>query len=57
MKINLDTPVVSTAETLISAPIEVVWKKLTDINNWSRWNPDVKNVDLRGPIVPGTKFT
>ena len=57
MKINLDTPVVSTAETLISAPIEVVWKIQTDINNWSRWNPEVKNVDLRGPLVPGTKFT
>jgi hypothetical protein len=33
-----------------------VWATLTDINQWPRWNDDVKSSSLEGPLVLGTEF-
>ena len=56
MEINRQAPAVASAQAVVSAPLDVVWSILTNIADWSRWNPDVSFVDLRGPLAPGTEF-
>jgi hypothetical protein len=56
MEINHQAPAVATAEVLILAPLDVVWSVQTKIDEWSRWNPDVSKVNLRGPLSAGTEF-
>jgi uncharacterized protein YndB with AHSA1/START domain len=56
LTINVDAPVVSSAEVEIEAPIEVVWSILTAIERWPTWNPDVKSASLDGPAVEGATF-
>ena len=54
--IEWDSPVVSSAELEIDAPIERVWAVLTAIEEWPAWNPDVKSVSLGGPFAEGSTF-
>lgn len=56
MDIDRDAPVTASAEALIYAPLDVVWTVLTQIEEWSRWNPDIKKVSVRGPLAAGTEF-
>ena len=56
MDINRKAPAISSAEALIQAPLDVVWSVLTNIREWSRWNPDVEYVDMEGELAPGTEF-
>lgn len=56
MDINRDAPAIASAELFIRAPLNVVWLVLTNIHDWSQWNPDVRHVDMRGPLAPGTEF-
>ena len=56
MDINREAPAIASSEGLIRAPLDVIWTTLTNIAEWSRWNPDVSSVDLRGPLAPGTEF-
>ena len=46
----------SKREIDISAPPEVVWKVLTDLEQWPQWNPDVKSMSFDGPLAPGSEF-
>jgi hypothetical protein len=57
MDINRNAPAVASAETLIQAPLDVVWAVLSTLTDWSTWNPDVKNVRLEGPVAKGTRFS
>jgi hypothetical protein len=41
MDINRNAPAVASAETLIQAPLDVVWAVLSTLTDWSTWNPDV----------------
>ena len=54
--IDVDAPVVSSAEAEIEAPIEAVWSILTAIERWPAWNPDVKSASLDGPLVEEATF-
>jgi hypothetical protein len=54
--INRDAPATASAEAFIRAPLNGVWSTLTNIGEWNRWNPDVRYVDMRGPLAPGTEF-
>jgi hypothetical protein len=58
LRLNIDrkAPAIASAEGLIRAPLDVVWSTLTNIAEWSRWNPDVSRVELRGALAPGTEF-
>jgi hypothetical protein len=56
LDINHQAPAIAAAEALILAPLDVVWSVQTKIDEWSRWNPDVSRVDLRGPLRAGTEF-
>jgi hypothetical protein len=56
MEIDRTAPVIAAEETLIQAPVELVWQILADIANWPGWNPAIQRVVLFGPIRPGTEF-
>lgn len=56
MDINHNAPAVASAEAFIRAPLSLVWAVQADLEGWSRWNPDVSRVDLRGPLAAGTEF-
>ena len=43
-------------KVLIVAPLDIVWSVQTKIDEWSRWNPDISKVNLRGPLSAGTEF-
>jgi len=51
--INRDAPATASAEAFIRAPLNGVWSILTNIGEWNRWNPDVRYVDLCGPLASG----
>jgi hypothetical protein len=56
MDVNRDAPAVASAQALIHAPLDLVWSVQTNIGEWSRWNPEVRRVDVCGPLAPGTEF-
>ena len=56
MDIDREAPAIASAEGLIRVPLDVVWSILTNIAEWSGWNPEVSRVELRGPLAPGTEF-
>lgn len=56
MDINRNAPATAATESLIHAPLDLVWSVLTDIAGWSRWNPDVAHARLQGPLASGNEF-
>ena len=56
MEVDRDAPVVGSSEGQIDAPPEVVWDVLTGFELWPSWNPDVKSVEVSGPVAEGTEF-
>jgi len=56
LDINRKAPATASTEAVILAPLNVVWSILTRIDGWSRWNPNVSRVELRRPLMPGTKL-
>lgn len=48
MEININAPAVVNAELFIDAPLSVVWSVLTNIDEWSHWNPVVSSAEMRG---------
>lgn len=54
--INESAPVKSKNQVEIDAPIDTVWKILTDINNWTKWQKTVSKTEVLGAIKEGTKF-
>ena len=56
IEVNRRAPAYGVAEEFISAPIESVWRILSDLENWPSWNKGVSKIRVNGPIVPGTSF-
>lgn len=56
MHIDHNAPLKAEKEILISAPLEKVWSVITDIDQWSEWQPDVTSSKLDGSLATGTKF-
>jgi len=56
MEIDSSAPISVTASIEIAAPPLDVWTVLTDFEGWPRWNPDVLEVRLEGPLEVGTTF-
>jgi hypothetical protein len=54
--INPEAPVIGKSELEIPAPPESVWAVLTDFDRWPIWNADVKSMQFRGPVAPGSAF-
>lgn len=56
MKINNEAPVVQKNEIFINETTEKIWKILTNIENWDKWNNRIKNPILREDLKVGTTF-
>jgi hypothetical protein len=51
-----DHPVQASSRIIIEAPARTVWRILTDLAHWERWNPDVTDVSVEGPVAAGMTF-
>ena len=56
MEVDASAPAVARAEIEVSAPRDVIWRVLTDIEAWPSWNPDVTSASLDGALAGGTRF-
>jgi uncharacterized protein YndB with AHSA1/START domain len=56
MNIDYTAPLYAEKEILISAPVEQVWSGITQIDQWSTWQPDVTSAKMDGTLAKGTKF-
>lgn len=56
LKINEKSPVVSSAEIIIDAPIEKVWNILTNFKDWPKWNKNVTKMNINDEVRVGTTF-
>jgi hypothetical protein len=56
MEINPQAPLIARKHVFIQAPPQVVWKIQTDINNWSRWQPDITASSLDSSLIVGSVF-
>jgi uncharacterized membrane protein len=55
--IESDAPIKASVEIVIQAPAEKVWSVLTAVNNWPKWQADIKEAEMIGPLESGTTFT
>jgi uncharacterized protein YndB with AHSA1/START domain len=56
MEINWNAPATAAGETQIDANAQTVFAVLSAIDQWPSWNPDIKSVQVQGPVQPGTVF-
>ncbi len=54
--INNTAPVKAKKSIIIDSNIEKVWRILTDIDNWSKWNSDISISKINGKIQTGSTF-
>ena len=55
-EIDQKAPVKGANDVEIEASPEVVWDVLTRFEAWPSWNPDVKSMEFRGELEPGSEF-
>lgn len=55
-KINENASIKDQHSIIINAPIDQVWKIVTDISNWADWNSEVKKVSISEELKVGTTF-
>lgn len=56
MEINRNAPATAEGERQIAADPQTVFAVISAIDQWPSWNPDVKSVELQGPVQAGTVF-
>jgi uncharacterized protein YndB with AHSA1/START domain len=56
VKVNETAPAVASAEVEVAADPEVVWEVLTSIDDWPRFNPDVRSASLEEGLSEGSRF-
>lgn len=54
--VNQEAPVIAYSSIEIVAPVEAVWKTLTDIENWPVWQSAVSEATLLGDLASDTEF-
>lgn len=52
-----EAPVCSREEVVVTAPPETVWDVISKIDEWPRWNADIKEARIEGDLAPRTSFT
>jgi hypothetical protein len=57
MPVNQKAPVVESGRVEVAAGMEAVWQTLAAVERWPEWNPDIRDVLLRGPLAEGSTFT
>jgi hypothetical protein len=50
-------PVSASAEAIVKAPIEEVWRLQANLSEWKDWNTDIESMKVDGNICMGTSFT
>ena len=55
-QLNPVAPVRNKHTIRIEAPAERVWQVLSQINQWTTWQPDLAYAHLPGPVQNGTRF-
>ena len=56
MDIDRNAPATAEGELGIDADPSTVFSVIAAIDRWPSWNPDVRSVQLQGPVQPGTVF-
>jgi hypothetical protein len=56
MNADRNAPVYASNQIEISADPRVVWDVVATIDEWPRWNPDVKEASLDGELTVGSVF-
>jgi len=54
--VRRDAAVRASAEGDVTAPIDVVWSTMADVESWPDWQPDVRSAALRGSVASGERF-
>lgn len=55
--IDENAPVKAHLAITINAPAEKVWGLLADLKDWPKWQPDISDVQLSGPVQSGSSFS
>lgn len=55
--IEESAPVKAHVAITINAPAEKVWGLLADLKDWPKWQPDISDVELAGPVQSGSSFS
>lgn len=53
-KINPDASIRDSQSIIINAPIDTVWQVISNISEWSDWNPSIKSVKVNQVEVGGS---
>lgn len=53
---NRNAPAFAEDEANVNAPIETVWRVLSDFEKWPAWNESVSEMKLLGPVEENTEF-
>ncbi len=48
-----NAPVTASRSVTINAPVDRVWRILTNVKDWPRWHPYLKNAELDGDFAAG----
>ena len=54
--IDSDAPIRTRHEIDINAPLGLVWRLHTDVNNWPAWQTEITEAQLDGAFQPGNSF-
>lgn len=54
--INKNAPVQCSRTIIINASAENIWYILTGINDWSKWQNEIRSPALKGQLLPGSTF-
>ncbi|SNS69731.1 Polyketide cyclase / dehydrase and lipid transport [Ekhidna lutea] len=55
-QINENASIRDMHSIIINADIDKVWKILVNMEDWPKWNPEVKKVTKEGELAEGTVF-
>lgn len=57
-QVDPDAPIQATAEIIVNAPVDHVWRLLIDVENWAAsLEPGVSKVDVSQGVQVGARFT
>ncbi|GAB3497781.1 SRPBCC family protein [Amycolatopsis cihanbeyliensis] len=55
-EIDVRAPVVVRHDIVIGAPLQRVWRLLTDVSSWPEWQPDITAAAADHPLRAGSVF-
>ncbi|WP_036014774.1 SRPBCC family protein [Lentzea albidocapillata] len=55
-EIDVKAPVVVHCDTVVAAPLQRVWRLLTDVPSWPDWQPDITSAAADSPLRTDSVF-